>query len=275
VPYDPDPVCGTILDVACHGPITRNVRDAALMMNVISGPDELDYTCIRTAPPDFLKELDGSLKKMRIAWSPDLGYAEVDVGVEVKSIAETAAHAFEELGHEVEEATPAIESPFNVFGALYCAWTGVFIGALWDDHADQLAPYTRALLEITRELSGVEVAKAYLEVDKWRRVMLDFFGKYDLLMTPTTPIPAFPIGAKSKKPGPKYYSWCEWHFCPFTQIFNLTRNPAASVPCGFSSDGLPISLQIVGRQEDDVTVLRASAALEKVRPWADKHPPVS
>lgn len=272
VPYDPDPESGAIIDCACQGPITRNVRDAALMMNVMSGPDERDYTCIRATPPDFLNELDGSLEKLRIAWSSDLGCADIDVDPEVKSIAETAVHAFKELGHEVEEATPALASPFNVWDIVVLSQVGMLSGFLLDEHANELMPYTKSCLEFARKLSGTEVAKAWMEVEKWRGAMLDFFQKYDLLITPTTAVPAFLIGEESKKLG---YGLIDWGFTPFTPIFNLTHNPAATVPCGFSSDGLPVGLQIVGRLEDDVTVLQASAAFEKVKPWADKRPPVS
>jgi aspartyl-tRNA(Asn)/glutamyl-tRNA(Gln) amidotransferase subunit A len=243
------------------------------MMNVMSGPDEQDYTCIRTAPPDFVRELDGSRKKLRIAWSPDLGYSgEVNLDSEVKSATTTAVLVFEELGHEVEETAPTIEPPFEVITTIFCAGSGVSQGSLLDEHADELVPRMRATLEIARGLNGIELAKAYMKADKWRRMMLDFFECYDLLITPTTSVPAFVPGSES---GNFDYRWRDWGFFPFTQIFNITRNPAANVPCGFSSDGLPIGLQIIGRQEDDAMVLWASAMFEQARPWTNKRPPVS
>jgi Asp-tRNA(Asn)/Glu-tRNA(Gln) amidotransferase A subunit family amidase len=100
--------------ISCLGPITWKVRDAALMMNVIAGPDGLDYTCLRKSPPDFLKELGGGLRKMRIAWSPDLGYG-VKVDPEEKSAVEAAVRVFEGMGHEVEEAAPATGEPFDTW----------------------------------------------------------------------------------------------------------------------------------------------------------------
>ncbi len=270
IPFDPFPESGVILDCACHGPITRNVRDAALVMNVLAGPDKRDYSCIKSAPPNFLKELNGSLKKLRIAWSPDLGYAEVDP--EVRSAAESAVHVFGELKHEIEEASPPVGAPFDVWDTVLASQLDFLVGSLLDEHADELMPYMKLGLEVGRKLSGTEVAEAWIEIGKWRGAMVDFFEKYDLLMTPTNAVPAFTIGAKSRKLG---YGFIPWGFTPFTPMFNFTRNPAATVPCGFSADGLPIGLQIVGRLEDDVTVLKASAAFEEARPWSDKYPPVS
>jgi len=132
--------------------------------------------------------------------------------------------------------------------------------------------YTKLAMECARNLSGVEVSKAWAQLERLRGIMLDFFQNYDLLLTPTTAVPAFPIGQRSRGLG---RGFIDWDFIPFTCVFNLSGNPAASVPCGFSSDGLPIGLQLVGRLEDEVTVLRASAAFEEARPWVDKRPPVS
>lgn len=269
----PKPVApwGGVLQVGCHGPITRNVRDAALMMNVLAGPDGLDYTCIRTAPPDFIKSLDGKLKKLRIAWSPDLEYG-VKVDPEVKSAFEATVRLFGELGHEVEEAAPATGTPFDTWDVIVSSYEYIDSGYLLEEHADEIMDYTKLIMECGRSLTGLEVTKASIQVEKMRGVMLDFFQKYDLLLTPTTAVPAFPVGQKNLGLG---HGFIDWGFCPFTCVFNLTGNPAVTVPCGFSSSGLPIGLQIVGRLEDEVTVLRVAAAFEEARPWADKRPPIS
>ena len=257
--------------IACYGPITRSVRDAALMMNVIAGPDGLDYTCLRTAPPDFLKALDGDIKKLRIAWSSDLGYG-VKVDSEVKSAVQVAVRVFEELGCDTEEAAPATEAPFDTWDVTSATRLYIPYRSLLEEHADEIMDYTRLAMESGRDLSGVEVAKAWVQVEKARGAMLDFFQEYDLLLTPTTAVPAYPVGQRSRGLG---RGFIDWGFVPFTCVFNLTGNPAATVPCGFSSSGLPIGIQIIGGLEDEVTVLRASAAFEEARPWADKRPPVS
>lgn len=118
----------------------------------------------------------------------------------------------------------------------------------------------------------MEVARTWTQIERIRGLMRSFFEKYDLLLTPATAITAPPVGKRGRGRG---RGFIDWDFIPFTSVFNLTGNPAASIPCGFSSEGLPIGLQIVGRLGDEVTVLQASAAFEEARPWADKYPPVS
>jgi aspartyl-tRNA(Asn)/glutamyl-tRNA(Gln) amidotransferase subunit A len=269
VPKDVQP--WGVSHISCLDPMTRNVRDAALMLKVMAGPDGLDYSCIRTPPPDFLKALDGGLGKLRIAWSPDLGY-EVRVDPEVRSACEAAARLFAEMGHEVEEAAPATGEPFELWDVLLVTRSYLYLGFVLEQHAEEIMDYTRIALERARSLSGVEVARAWAQLERLRAVMRDFFERYDLLLTPATAVTAPPVGKRGRGRG---CGFVDWDFAPFTCVFNLSGNPAASVPCGFSAEGLPIGLQIVGRLEDEVTVLRAAAAFEEARPWADKYPPLS
>jgi len=242
---------------------------------LISGPDGLDYSCIRTKPPDFLKALEHrprNRKKFRIAWSFDLDYG-VNVDPSVRLAFEAALHVFEELGHELIEATPATGMPFDAWDVAGSSRNYIAFGSHLENNSERLTDYVRKALECGHSVSGVEVAQAWAQIEKTRGVMLDFFEKYDLLLTPTTAVPTFPIGQKSKEQLGR--GFIDWGFFPFNCIFNLTRNPAATVPCGFSSNGLPIGLQIVGRIEDEITVLCASADFEEARPWADKYPPIS
>jgi len=257
--------------LSCLDTTARTVRDAALMLNAMAGPDGLDYTCIKTAPPDFLKALDSKPEKLRVAFSPDLEY-DVKVDPEVKSAFEAAVQVFEELGHEVEEAAPALEAPFTIWDTVYGVWSYVSHENLLEKHADEIMDYTRLAMELGRGLSGADVARTWIQAEKMRGTMQSFFQKYDLLLTPTTAVTAPPIGKRGRGLG---YHYMDWEFTPFTPVFNFSRNPVATIPCGFSSNGLPIGLQVVGRLEDEVTVLRASAAFEEVRPWVDKRPPVS
>jgi aspartyl-tRNA(Asn)/glutamyl-tRNA(Gln) amidotransferase subunit A len=118
----------------------------------------------------------------------------------------------------------------------------------------------------------VEVADAWIQVEKIRGAMLDFFDKYDILLTPTTAVAAPRIGHKGRRLG---QGFMDYDFAPFTCVFNITGNPAATVPCGFASNGLPVGLQIVGKKEDELTVLRLAAAFEEAHPWANKRPPIS
>jgi len=260
-----------VSQLACLDTMARTVRDAALMLHVMAGPDGLDYTCIKTAPPDFLKALDDGLKKLRIAFSPDLGY-DVKVDPEVKSVFLAAVRIFEELGHEVEEAAPAIEAPFAIWDTVAGVWGYVSHEDLLKEHADEIMDYTKLAMELGHSLNGADVARAWIQADKIRGMMQGFFQKYDLLLTPTTAVTAPPVGKRGRGLGHHYM---DWEFTPFTPVFNFGRNPVATIPCGFSSAGLPLGLQIIGRLEDEVTVLRASAAFEEAQPWVDKRPPVS
>jgi len=253
------------------GPMTRTVKDAALMMNVCAGPDERDVYSLPAAPVDYVRALKGSLRGLRVAYSDSLGYAKI-LDPEVRAATAQAARVFREFGCRVEEVNPGWPSPFE-------AWRPIFAGGI----AARLAPYLgerdkidAGLLRIideTLKASPTVYVQAWFDRLAWWQHPRQFFAKYDLLLTPTLACPAFKVGLDNAteiagKPVP------EWAWTPFTYPFNLTGQPASSVPCGFTASGLPIGLQLVGRRFDDVTVLRASAAFEAARPWAHKRPPL-
>ncbi len=253
------------------GPMARTVKDAALMMNVCAGPDERDVYSLPAAPVDYVRALKGSLGGLRVAYSDSLGYAKI-VDPEVRGATAEAARVFREFGCRVEEVNPGWPSPFE-------AWWPIFAGGI----ATRLAPYLGErdkidagllrIIEETLKTSPTAYVQAWFDRLAWWQHPREFFAKYDLLLTPTLARPAFRVGLDNAteiagKPVP------EWAWTPFTYPFNLTGQPASSVPCGFTADGLPIGLQIVGRRFADVTVLRASAAFEAARPWAHKRPPL-
>ena len=253
------------------GPMTRTVRDAALMLQVSAGPDERDASSLPAPGVDYVKALRGGVKGLRVAYSDTLGYAEV-VDPEVREACGKAARAFRELGCRVEEIDPGWPSPF-------AAWRAIFAGGI----ATRLASYTSerdkidaGLLRIVDEaLKSPPTAfvQAFFDRLAWLDHPRRLFEGYDLLLTPTLARPAFAVGLDNAteiagRPVP------EWAWSPFTYPFNLTGQPAASVPCGFTKGGLPIGLQVVGRRFDDATVLRASAAFEAARPWAQNRPPL-
>ena len=253
------------------GPIARTVRDAALMLSVMAGFDRRDPTSLQAQPPNFLAAVDGEFRGLRLAWSPNLGYAPVDP--EVRSIAESAAHTFESLGCAVEEATPSIDDPFTIFTPIMLADQYAACGHLLREHADNLVPYVKSTLEQGAKVSGYHYSQALRALERFRMQMADFFGRYDLLLTPTNTVPAFPVGRRPREIGGQKVDTL-WGPFPFTMLFNLTGQPAANLPCGFSTEGLPIGLQVVGRWGEEATVLRASAAFEQARPWAGKTPPL-
>jgi aspartyl-tRNA(Asn)/glutamyl-tRNA(Gln) amidotransferase subunit A len=253
------------------GPMTRTVADSALMLNIMAGADPRDRLSLPTET-DYLASLEGSITGLRVAWSPDLGYALIDP--EVRDIVAKAALRFEELGCHVEEAHPNLEDPWE--SIVHIIWASAFAGLhLHDLDAvrDQIDPGLVRVIEQGLQLSGAEVAIAYARRNDYYHAWRQFMERYDLLLTPALPVTAFPAG--DDYPGEidgqptTYLSWTA-----FTYPFNITGQPAATVPCGFASDGLPVGLQIVGRWRDDVTVLRASAAFEALAPWAEKRPPL-
>ena len=252
------------------GPMTRTVMDAALMMNVAAGPDERDSSSLPAARVDYTKATRGSLKGLRIAYSPDLGFPRV-IDPEVAAACATAAKALREAGGRVDQVRLGWPSPRE-------AWHVIFCGGI----ATRMAPYLERRAEIEPGLVKIiewylgepptRFVQAWLDRLEWWQHPRAFFEKYDLLLTPTVACPPFPIGLDN--PGEIAGERVEPYDWILTYPFNLTGQPAASVPCGFTKGGLPIGLQIVGRRFDDVTVLRASAAFERVRPWADRRPSV-
>ncbi len=258
------------------GPMSRTVRDAALLLQVIAGPDSRDPTSMREQPPDFMADLDGGVRGWRIAWSADLGYAPVDP--EVARITGEAARLFEALGATVEEPALAIEDPFPAFWDIFATATYSSYGHLLDDHREDFTDYGLRALEHGAYLSGADLNRALLRVDQLRRQMEDFFDGYgrgyNLLLTPTMAVPAFPIEQRPSVIGGREVEPF-WGYLPFTFPINMTGQTAASVPCGFSADGMPVGLHIIGPRGAEAKVLQASAAFEQARPWSDKRPPVS
>lgn len=252
------------------GPMTRTVSDAALLLSVTAGADPRDrFSWSRET--DYLAALNPDLKGLRVAWSPDLGYVEVDP--EVRATAETAARRFSELGCEIEEAHPDAPDPWPIMEV-------VFAVSQLEPHIDDLPvvqdrldPGRLELLEYARSIPAADIIRAQRAWNDyyhgWRRFMDD----YDLILTPTMATTAFTAGdhkpAQINGKPTTYLGWTGYAY-----PFNLTGQPAATVPCGFSSDGLPIGLQIVGRHREDQTVLNASAAFEAAQPWAGVRPSV-
>ena len=254
------------------GPMTRTVRDAALFLQALAGPDSRDAGCLKAAPPDFVASLDRGVKGLRIAWSPDLGYAAVDP--EVVEATSRAARVFEELGCTVEEPGISLDDPFPIFWDMFSIAAYTSYGHLLEAHGQELTDYGRNTIERGREKTAADYSRSLQAVLQLQARMEAFFEEYDLLLTPTMAVPAFPVGQQPAVIGGKDVIPF-WGYTPFTFPFNMTMQTAASVPCGFSSGQMPIGLHIVGRRGEETTVLTASAAFEAARPWADKRPSVS
>jgi aspartyl-tRNA(Asn)/glutamyl-tRNA(Gln) amidotransferase subunit A len=261
-----------VVDLAYHGPMSWTVRDAALMLNVVAGHDPRDRFSWDSGVDyvDALANLD--LRGLRVAWSPDLGYAAVEP--EVASLTSEAARTFGDLGCEIVEAHPDLPDPWPIEHVL---WVAAMAGARRDDFEkvrDIMDPGLVELVEIGQTLSAADVARARSDQGAYAAAWAEWLLDYDLLLTPTMPCTAFPVG--QDQPGmvngrqTSYLSWTA-----FTYPFNLAGQPAATVPCGFAGDGLPVGLQIVGRVKDDALVLRAAAAFEQARPWQGTRPAIA
>jgi len=255
--------------LAAYGPLTRTVADAALMMEVMAGPDDRDPLSLPGPTLHYQEEIKKDVRNLRIAWSKDLGHVVVDPVVR-KSI-EDAARVFAKMGCGVEEATPDFHLMHDSYRLLFAVDCAGAIGSQLEAWKDRLDPGLVKLTEIGLKVSAVDYVRASNDCHLlWERLE-PFFAKYDLLLTPTLPLPPFPVGIDWPREvaGQKVHPL---NYLGFTYPFNLTGQPAASLPCARTPDGLPIGLQIVGRRFEDLTVLRAAAAFEEISPWKDKWP---
>lgn len=261
VPAWPLSLFGSVSHV---GPMTRTVEDAALMLNVISEPDVRDWFALPYDERDYRDGLNDSIAGLRVAFAPTLGAAKVDA--EIAEIVERAVAAFSGLGADVVESAPDLGDVASVGRTHW--WAGAM------RVVRSIAPQQRALadpglLRIAEKGSAFTLAD-YLGAVEARgalgAVLKQFHARYPILLTPTLPIPAFEAGRLAP---PQYGDvdgdWTVW--APFSYPFNLTQQPAASVPCGFTRDGLPVGLQIVGPMHGDRLVLRVARAFENARPW--------
>lgn len=255
-----------------HGPITRTVGDAALMLNAVAGFDASDPLSLPSGKVDYLAALDIGIEGARIAWSPDLGFAEVDP--EVRIICEGALTAFAEMGCTVEEAHPGWQNIEQV--AWEAAWAPFYSAMLdvtdWERQSGQVDEQLVELMHAGDRLTARQIQRADAArgriVDQYTEFMRDF----DYLVTPVTTVPAFPVDQFCPAPlagTPLRQQLMGWLL---TYPFNLTTAPAISVPAGFTSAGLPVGLQITGRIHADFDVLSAAGAFERLRPWAHHRP---
>jgi len=258
------------------GPMSRDVRDAAILLRALSGPaPDAEPGTIQAEPPDFEAAVGRPVTGLRIAWSPDFGGAPVEP--EIVDICARAARLFEQMGATIEEADYRPDDPEAVH-ASFQTFSNVRAYILHRDALDQadlLTDYVRTTYEHGRNTTAEQFFAALADINRFRAYTVDFFNRHDLLTSPTLAVAAFPIGNTPRTIGGRTIAPADSGFNPFCFPFNATGNPAATIPCGFTADGMPVGLQIVGRHRDEETVIAASAAFEEAQPWAHRHPPVS
>jgi Asp-tRNA(Asn)/Glu-tRNA(Gln) amidotransferase A subunit family amidase len=250
------------------GPIARTVRDAALLLTVIAGHDRRDPFAVAGPVPDFLDACDRPVRGMRVAWSRTLGYANPDP--EVAEIAERAAKVFVDLGCEVDEVEkPVGEDPIDLWVSEFYAGVGVRLKKQLTEQRELLDPAVAEVLKDALRQTSEEYYTKVFRRYELREKMRVFFDQYDLLLTPALPCAAFDVGLDTP-PQHAERSIVSWVY--YTYPFNLTGQPAASIPAGFTRCGLPVGLQMVARINHEVDIFRAAAAFETARPWADRTP---
>ena len=258
VPAWPLSPFGTVAHV---GPITRDVADAALMLTVLSQPDARDWHALPYEPRDYRAGLERGVQDLRIAYSSNLGYARVDP--EVADIVRKAANLFADLGAHLEEKHPGFESVEPLFRT---HWFSAAAFLLKNFSAAQKKLIDPGLLDTAAQgesISATDLFDAQMKRGALGAHMNLFHRDFDLLVTPTIAVAAFDVGRECP-PSPDNKRWTDW--TPFTYPFNLTGQPAATIPCGFTKAGLPVGLHIVGPRYADAMVLRAARAFESARP---------
>jgi aspartyl-tRNA(Asn)/glutamyl-tRNA(Gln) amidotransferase subunit A len=237
-------------------------------MSLISAPDERDIFAWNAPAQDYRSNLDAGVKGLRIGYSARLGFV-ANLDPDVEQATREAARVFESLGAHVEEADPGFDDPYDVIAAMWFAGAATAALSIPRSARDRHDPGFRAVVEASEGMLATNFIGAYAA---GRTALLDvmnrFHEKYDLLLTPAMPIPAFEVGrdvpaGMATRDGP--LAWLSWS--PYSYPFNLTQQPAASCPCGFTRDGLPIGLQIVAPKMRDDLVLQASRAFESARPF--------
>ena len=251
--------------LAHQGPLTRTVSDAALMLSIIGQPDMRDTTAWNTPAPDYRVGLDDGVRGLRVAWSPRLGYVK-ELDADVEAAARKAAQVFADLGAHVEEVDPGFAEPIDLEKKVWYAVASTLVYGLPPAEQEKMDPGLRRMADEGRRYSLADYLAAHMQRTELALHMLRFHARYDLLLTPQMPVPAIEAGRVTPADGRFGDEWINWS--PYTYPFNLTQQPAASVPCGFASDGLPVALQIVGPPRRDELVLRAARAYESACPFA-------
>ena len=260
------------------GPMSNDVRDSAILNQALSGFDARDPGSVKAPVPDYLASLEEGVAGMRIGTTMTLGIS--DVNDDVAEMVEASWSAFSELGARVKPLDIEFDPiPKDAWWTLWTAGQVAMYGYLADERPEDLMPYTLEMIEHGRTLTGADVAVALRNVQNLQLKLHLLFEEFDLVLAPTNAAGAWPhlqppeeIGSS---PNDDAMAGINYGAIPFTMIFNSSFNPAASIPCGFGEGGMPVGLQLIGDYDEDATVLRASRAFEKARPWVGARPAVS
>ncbi|MEV6907293.1 amidase [Amycolatopsis sp. NPDC051071] len=244
------------------GPMARSVDDTALLLDVLALPDYRDPAALAPPVATYREAVRRDVRGLNVAYSPTLGY--VDVDPEVAAIVKAAVQSLGDAGLHIEETDPGFTDPKDAFDILWSTGAAKWLDAFPAGSDEKVDPGLRKVWEFGKTFSASDYLGANAERAALGILMGEFHTRYDVLITPTVPIPAFEAGHEVP-PGSGLSGWPDW--TPFTYPFNMTQQPAISVPAGRTSNGLPVGLQIVGPRHSDDLVLAVAKLLEEVRPW--------
>jgi amidase len=271
VPLAPTPL--PWLGFVVNGPMARSVMDTAFLLSVMAGPDARDPACYPSDPSRFSEPLDRGLKGMRVAWCLDLGGLPLDQ--RVRSVLEEQRKTFEALGCIVQEACPDLSGADEVFLTIrgWRAWTT--LGPLLEQHRDEMKPEAISEIEAGARLSSSDLAKAMIRHGELMDRMRQFYEKHAFLLCAVNQVPPFDatIDWPKEIAGVKMDHYIAWMRSAYW--ITATFCPAISVPAGFTDDGLPVGIQVVGRYRDDLGVLKMAYAFEQATGFGLKRPPVA
>ncbi len=259
------------LNVLAHqGPITRHVSDAALMLSVIAQSDARDMTAWNSPAPNFNADLEQGIRGLRVALSMRFGQP-IKLDPEIEAAVRKVARVLEEQGAMIEEADPPLGHARDLIRALWWPVMAVLANAAGERRAE-MDPGLLDVAERGKRFTAGDYISAYNARAELHAAMLGFHERYDLLLAPTMPLTAFKVGLTEPDNGEFGNDWINWS--PYTYPFNLTQQPAASVPCGLARNGLPMGAQLIGPLRADALVLRAAWTIEQAlpmpRPPADR-----
>ncbi|MCI0420456.1 MAG: amidase [Acidobacteria bacterium] len=271
VPVAPTPM--PFIGFVVKGPMARSVADTAFLLSVIAGPDPRDPACYPSDPALFTKRLDRSFKRVRVAWCPDLGGLPLDP--RVRSVLDSQRHAFEKLGCIVEEACPDLNGADKIFLdlRLWTSWN--VLGPLLEKHRNQMKPEAIWQIEAGARVSATDLAQAMIRHGELMERMRRFQSKYEFLLCAVNQVPPFDASLDWPKEieGVKMEHYVAWMKSAYW--ITTTFCPAISVPAGFTSGGLPVGIQIVGRYRDDFGVLQIAHAFEQATHIGQKRPAIA
>ena len=251
------------------GPISRSVADAAILLKVISGYDERDPRSIKDLVPDFINEVNNPINHFKLGWCSKLGFSPVDYSV--MDIIKKGLHSISSVVRKTDLIEMNIEDTFLEFWQIFTANFYAKYSWLLSENKSDLTWYTIDALEYGAKVTGAEYSSALGKIDLMKHKFSLKFESYDLILTPTMTVEAFPVGCPPTQINDEIIDPFYGAF-PFTFPINMIGFPAASIPCGFTENGMPVGLQVIANIGEEGKIFAFSRAFEQLNPWIQQRP---